>query len=51
MNIPEDNRPDEGLQEEARRRRRSRSIVMAWALVAFAVLMFAITIARLGLAE
>jgi hypothetical protein len=35
--------------DEVRRRQRSRSIVMAIALVAFAILMFAITIARMGL--
>lgn len=51
MNGPGDDPAREGLEGEARRRRRSRSIVMAWALVAFAVLMFAITVARMGLAE
>jgi dolichol kinase len=35
--------------DERRARQRSRSIVMAIALVAFAILMFAITIARMGL--
>ena len=35
--------------DEVRARQRSRSIVTALALVAFAVLMFAITIARMGL--
>ena len=35
--------------DEIRKRQRSRSIVMAIALVAFAILMFAITIARMGL--
>lgn len=44
-------RGDDPLEEEARRRRRGRSVVMAWALIAFAVLMFAITIARMGLIE
>ena len=42
---------EDPIEEEARRRRRSRAVVMAWALVAFAILMFAITIARMGLAE
>ena len=37
--------------DEVRARQRSRSIAMAIALVAFAVLMFAITIARMGLAK
>jgi hypothetical protein len=35
------------LRDERRARQRSRSIVLAWLLVAFAVLMFAITIARM----
>ena len=39
------------LENERRARLRSRSIVLAWALVAFALLMFAITIARMGLAS
>ncbi|HKT14247.1 MAG TPA: hypothetical protein VJR87_02455 [Allosphingosinicella sp.] len=35
--------------DEIRARQRSRSVVMAFALLAFAVLMFAITVARMGL--
>jgi hypothetical protein len=35
--------------DELRARQRGRSIAMAVALAAFAVLMFAITIARMGL--
>jgi hypothetical protein len=35
--------------DEIRARQRSRSVAMAFALLAFAVLMFAITIARMGL--
>ena len=41
--------PVDPRSEEVRARQRSRSIVMAFALAAFAVLMFAITIARMGL--
>jgi hypothetical protein len=37
------------LQDERRARQRSRSVILAIALVAFAILMFAITIARMGL--
>jgi hypothetical protein len=37
------------LQDERRARQRGRSIALAIALVAFAILMFAITIARMGL--
>ena len=36
------------LNQERRARQRSRSIVLAWLLVAFAVLMFAITIAKMA---
>jgi hypothetical protein len=36
-------------RDEVRARQRSRSIVLAIALVGFAILMFAITIARMGL--
>jgi hypothetical protein len=36
-------------REEVRARQRSRSIVLAIALLAFAILMFAITIVRMGL--
>ena len=36
-------------QEEVRARQRSRSIVMAICMVAFAVLMFAITITRMAM--
>jgi hypothetical protein len=36
-------------EEEVRARQRSRSIVMAIGLVAFAILMFAITIARMSI--
>ena len=39
------------LQDERRARQRSRSVVLALILVAFAILMFAITIARMGLAS
>jgi len=35
-------------QDEVRRRQRSRSLVTALALGAFAILLFAITIARIG---
>ena len=35
--------------DEVRARQRSRSIFMAICLVAFAILMFAITIARMGM--
>jgi hypothetical protein len=35
-------------REERRRRQRSRSIILAWLLVGFAILMFAITIARMA---
>ena len=38
-------------EEERRARQRSRSVVMAWLLVGFAILMFAITIARMGLQQ
>jgi len=41
--------PRDPHSEEVRARQRSRSIVMAIALLAFVVLMFAITIARMGL--
>jgi hypothetical protein len=41
--------PVDPHSEEVRARQRSRSIAMAIALAAFAVLMFAITIARMGL--
>ncbi len=37
-----------GNDEEIRRRQRSRAIVMALALLAFVVLLYAITIARIG---
>ena len=40
--------PPDPLGEERRARLRGRSVVMAWALVAFAVLMFGITIARMA---
>lgn len=40
--------PDDPHRDEVRARQRSRSIVMAIALVAFAILMFAITIARMS---
>jgi hypothetical protein len=40
-------RTDEG-SEENRRRQRMRSIAIAWALFAFAVLVFLVTIVRLG---
>ena len=36
------------LTREVRRRQRSRAIMMAFALGAFAVLLFAITIVRIG---
>jgi hypothetical protein len=36
-------------QDEVRRRQRSRSIVMAVLLIGFAVLVFAISIAKMGL--
>jgi hypothetical protein len=36
-------------QDEVRRRHRSRSIVMAVLLIGFAVLVFAISIAKMGL--
>ncbi len=36
------------LREERLARQRGRSVVLAWMLVAFAVLMFAITIARMA---
>jgi hypothetical protein len=42
---------DDPHSEEVRARQRSRSIATAIALVAFAVLMFAITIARMGLTK
>ena len=38
-------------EQEIRRRQRSRSMVMGLALGAFAILMFAITIAKMGLAK
>ena len=37
------------LQNEVRRRQRSRAIVMGLALALFAVLLYAITIARIGM--
>ena len=40
--------PDDPHNDEVRARQRSRSIAMAIALVAFAILMFAITIARMS---
>ena len=36
-------------EAEIRRRQRSRAIVMGLALAAFAILLYAITIARIGL--
>jgi len=39
---------DDPLKDERRARQRSRSVVLAWLLVGFAVLMFAITIARMA---
>ncbi|GBE42138.1 hypothetical protein BMS3Bbin10_00195 [bacterium BMS3Bbin10] len=36
------------LTEEQKKRRRSRSIAIAWALVAMAVMFFVVTIVRLG---
>jgi len=36
-------------QDEVRRRQRSRSIVMAVLLIAFVVLVYAISIAKMGL--
>ena len=36
-------------QDEVRRRQRSRSVVMAVLLIGFAVLVFAISIAKMGL--
>jgi hypothetical protein len=36
-------------QDEVRRRQRSRSIIMAVLLIGFAVLVFAISIAKMGL--
>lgn len=36
------------LTEEQQKRRRSRSIAIAWALAALAVLFFVVTIVRLG---
>ena len=41
--------PDDPHGNEVRARQRSRSIVMAIALVGFAILMFAITIARMSI--
>ena len=50
MTLPEDlHGPDDQHRDEMRARQRSRSIVMAIGLLAFAVLMFAITIARMGM--
>jgi hypothetical protein len=42
---------EDPVEKERRARQRSRSIVMAWALVAFAILMFSITIARMAGAQ
>jgi hypothetical protein len=39
---------DDPLRDERRARQRGRSVVLAWLLVGFAVLMFAITIARMA---
>jgi len=36
-------------EQEVRRRQRSRSIIMAVLLIAFAILVFAISIAKMGL--
>ena len=40
---------DDPVDDEVRARQRSRSIVMAIGLVAFAILMFAITIVRMSM--
>jgi hypothetical protein len=39
---------DDGFREEAARRRRSRSLMLALVLGAFVVLLYFITIARIG---
>lgn len=36
------------LSEEEKKRRRARSVAIAWALAAMAALFFAVTIVRLG---
>jgi predicted nucleic acid-binding Zn ribbon protein len=36
-------------QEEARRRQRSRALIMAWLLAAFVVLVYAISIAKMAM--
>lgn len=36
------------LSEEEKRRQRARSVVIAWGLVALAVLFFLVTLVRLG---
>ena len=41
--------PGDPHRDEVRARQRSRSVIMAIGLVAFAILMFAITVARMGL--
>jgi hypothetical protein len=38
-----------GDEDEVRRRQRSRSIIMAVLLIGFAVLVFAISIAKMGM--
>jgi hypothetical protein len=43
------NAPQDPHQDEVRARQRSRSIVMAIGLVLFAILMFAITVVRMGM--
>jgi hypothetical protein len=45
--IEDENR--KAVDREIRSRQRSRSVMMAFGLLAFALLMFAITIARMGL--
>jgi hypothetical protein len=41
-------RPDDPLIQEVRRRQRSRALMMGLALAAFAVLLYFITIVRIG---
>ena len=48
MSDPIVERPD---QDEIRRRQRSRAIIMAVILAAFVILVYGITIAKMGLAQ
>jgi hypothetical protein len=45
---PQDDRDQQGRDEQVRARQKSRAVVMALALVAFVVLMYLITIARMS---